>query len=79
MGTVTWWSEDSFQESALSFSHGFPGCLHSYTQVFLAAEPFAGRHGAFYYIYLFIYLCIYFWFSETGFLCIAVDVLELTL
>jgi hypothetical protein len=30
-------------------------------------------------IYLFIYLFIYFWFFETGFLCIALAVLELTL
>jgi hypothetical protein len=30
-------------------------------------------------IYLFIYLFIYFWFFETGFLCVALAVLELTL
>jgi hypothetical protein len=32
-----------------------------------------------YFIYLFIYLFIYFWFFKTGFLCIALAVLELTL
>jgi hypothetical protein len=43
------------------------------------SEPSLHSH-IYLFIYLFIYLSIYlFWFFETGFLCIALAVLELTL
>jgi hypothetical protein len=50
---------------------------------FPAGKPVKRNHFEigilFFYSILFIYLFIYFWIFETGFLCVALAVLELTL